>query len=85
MAVRAAIGRLVGLPVLNDRPIHEGKELPIVGDQGIGLQQSSHGRLVKANRRGYHSQNLLLVDVVDLLILCKRRFVFGQCPRTKVL
>lgn len=85
MAVRAAKSGLVSLPALNDAPIKKRKELAIVGDQGIGIQQGLHGRLVKACRRGYHSQNLLLVDMMDCVDTLQKEVCFCQWLSTKVL
>src|SRR3989442_420313 len=60
MTMGAAKGRTVCLPLINKGPIKAGKEGAIVGNEGIDLKQSGHGRLVKTVRRRYHSNNSLV-------------------------
>src|SRR2546430_6588863 len=54
---RPSSARTLGLPVVNDGPIKQGKEGAIVFNHGIMLKQSGHHRVVKQIRRGYHSKN----------------------------
>src|SRR5579859_595164 len=54
--------RAFGFPGLDHRPIKQGKEGAVVGDQRISVKQGSDGGLVKESRIGYHSKKLLCVS-----------------------
>src|SRR2546427_6938115 len=77
--------RVLRLPVVNDRPIEQGKEGAIVLHQRIMLEQSGDRRLVKEMGRGYHSTNLLLLGGMDFVLLCKRSSSAVKGNRTFVL
>src|SRR5438876_2466646 len=58
MAMRATIGRLLFLPLLNDRPIKESEKSAVILDDRIIFKECSKRRLVKDRRRGYdHERN----------------------------
>ena len=57
---RASTRGTLGLPVLDQRPIEEGKKGTIIGDQGIMIEQGGDGGLVKESGRRYHGKKLLL-------------------------
>ncbi len=82
---RASTGRALSLPVVNDRPLKQGKEGAILHNHGIMLKQSGHHRVVKQIRRGYHSKQLLLLGEMGLLLLCKRSAPAVKGTRTFVL
>ena len=82
---RPSTRRTLGLEVVNQRPIEQGKEGAIVLDNGIVGQQSSHDRLVKEIGRGYQSKKLLLLGEMGFLLRCKRSFAAVKENRTFVL
>ena len=51
---------LPGFPLLDDGPIKRGEKGPIVGDDGIMIEQFGQGGLVKDVRSRYQSMGLLL-------------------------
>src|SRR5205085_11425971 len=57
---RAAWARALSLEVLNEGPVEEGKEGPILGDDGIMVKHGGHRGLVKDRGSGYHHKQLLL-------------------------
>src|SRR5260370_37512708 len=57
---RSPTRRAVGLPVLNEGPIEQGRQGAVIGNERVIRQESRHRGLVKESRGRYHSTRLLL-------------------------
>jgi hypothetical protein len=63
---RASTSRALGLPVVDHGPRKQRKEGAVLLNHRIMVKQSSHHRLVKEIRRGYHHKQLLLLGEFGL-------------------
>src|SRR6266568_5858929 len=80
---RSALAHTLCFPLLHQRPINQREKGAIVGYNGIMVQKQRHHVLVKEGRRRYHSIELLFwVEVVIMLILCKRSLISVKKDRT---